>query len=42
MIQNEVLSAIAARRSCRAYQPEQIKPEELQAVVEAGTWPPLP
>lgn len=40
MIQNEVLSAIAARRSCRAYQPEQIKPEELQAVVEASTWAP--
>lgn len=40
MIQNEVLSAIAARRSCRAYHPEQIKPEELQAVVEAGTWAP--
>ena len=40
MIQNEVLSAIAARRSCRAYCPEQIKPEELQAVVEAGTWAP--
>lgn len=40
MIQNEVLSAIAARRSCRAYRPEQIKPEELQTVVEAGTWAP--
>ena len=40
MIQNEVLSAIAARRSCRAYRPEQIKPEKLQAVVEAGTWAP--
>lgn len=40
MLKNEVLSAIAARRSCRAYQPEQIKPEELQAVVEAGTWAP--
>ena len=40
MMKNEVLSAIAARRSCRAYQPEQIKPEELQAVVEAGTWAP--
>lgn len=39
-MKNEVLSAIAARRSCRAYQPEQIKPEELQAVVEAGTWAP--
>lgn len=40
MLQNEVLSAIAARRSCRAYQPEQIKPEELQAVLDAGTWAP--
>lgn len=40
MIQNEVLSAIAARRSCRAYRPEQIKPEELKAVLEAGTWAP--
>lgn len=39
-MKNEVLSAIAARRSCRAYQSEQIKPEELQAVVEAGTWAP--
>lgn len=39
-IQNEVLSAIAARRSCRAYLPEQIKPGELQAVLEAGTWAP--
>lgn len=40
MIQNEVLSAIVARRSCRAYEPEQIKPEELEAVLEAGTWAP--
>ena len=40
MIENEVLSAIKARRSCRAYQPEQIKPEELDAVLEAGTWAP--
>ena len=40
MLQNEVLSAIAARRSCRAYQPEQIKPEELRAVLDAGTWAP--
>ena len=34
MIENEVLSAIKARRSCRAYQPDQIKPEELDAVLE--------
>ena len=40
MIENEVLSAIKARRSCRAYQPEQIKPEEVDAVLEAGTWAP--
>lgn len=40
MIENKVLSAIKARRSCRAYQPEQIKPEELDAVLEAGTWAP--
>lgn len=39
-IENEVLSAIAARRSCRAYRPEQIKPEELEAVLTAGTWAP--
>lgn len=37
---NEVLSAMAARRSCRAYQPEQIGAEELQTVLEAGTWAP--
>lgn len=40
MMENEVLSAIKERRSCRAYQPEQIKPEELQTVLEAGTWAP--
>lgn len=40
MIQNEVLSAMKGRRSCRAYLPEQIKKEELQAVLEAGTWAP--
>lgn len=40
MIQNEVLSAIAARRSCRAYKPDLPKPEELQAVLTAGTWAP--
>ena len=31
-IQNEILNAIAARRSCRAYKPEQITAEELEAV----------
>ncbi len=37
-IQNEVLTAIASRRSCRAYKPEQITAEELDAVTTAGTW----
>lgn len=37
-IQNEILSAIASRRSCRAYKPEQITAEELEAVTTAGTW----
>ena len=31
-IQNEILNAIASRRSCRAYKPEQITAEELEAV----------
>lgn len=39
-IQNEVLTAIASRRSCRAYKPEQITAEELNAVTAAGTWAP--
>ncbi len=37
---NEVLRAIRERRSIRKYRPEQIKDEELQAVLEAGTWAP--
>ena len=37
-IQNEILNAIASRRSCRAYKPEQITAEELEAVTIAGTW----
>lgn len=37
-IQNEVLSAIQARRSCRAYEPRQITPQELEAVTTAGTF----
>lgn len=37
-VNNEVLNAIAARRSCRAYQPRQISKEELAAVTTAGTW----
>ena len=37
-IQTEILNAIASRRSCRAYKPEQITAEELEAVTTAGTW----
>lgn len=38
--QNEILTALAARRSCRAYKPEQITADELNAVTAAGTWAP--
>ena len=37
-IQNDILTAIASRRSYRAYKPEQITTEELDAVTTAGTW----
>ena len=37
---NEVLNVIKERRSVRAYQAEQIKEHELQAILEAGLWAP--
>ena len=37
---NAVLQALRTRRSIRSYKPEQITDEELQAVLEAGTWAP--
>ena len=37
---NVVLQALRERRSIRSYKPEQITDEELQAVLEAGTWAP--
>ena len=37
---NEVLKALRERRSIRRFKPEQITDEELQAVLEAGTWAP--
>lgn len=40
MLDNAVLQAIKTRRSIRKYRPEQIKDEELQAVLEAGTFAP--
>ena len=36
----EVLKVLESRRSCRAYKPEQITEEELQAVLKAGTYAP--
>jgi len=37
---NEVLECIKKRRSIRKFLPEQIKDEELNAILEAGTWAP--
>lgn len=38
MMDNEVLKAIRERRSIRRYKPEQVKDEELETVLQAGTW----
>ncbi len=37
---NEALNNLLSRRSCRAYKNEQIKDEELDAVLKAGTYAP--
>mgnify|MGYP001177989167 CR=1 FL=1 len=37
---NETIQTIRSRRSCRAYKPEQITKEELEAVLRAGTFAP--
>ena len=39
-MENKMLDLLKTRRSVRAYRPEQITPEELAAVTEAGTWAP--
>ncbi len=39
-MRNETLDNLKTRRSCRSYRPEQIKDEELEAVLEAGTYAP--
>lgn len=36
----ETLQDLKTRRSCRKYRPEQIKEEELQEILEAGTYAP--
>ena len=37
---NVILEALRSRRSIRRFKPEQISDEQLQAVLEAGTWAP--
>ena len=37
---NETLRVLKERRSIRKYKAEQIKDEELDAILEAGTWAP--
>ena len=37
---NEVLKALKERRSCRKFQPCQLAPEDLDAILEAGTYAP--
>ena len=37
---NETLEVLKHRRSIRKYRPEQIRPEELDAILEAGTYAP--
>lgn len=41
MISNETLEAIKRRRSTRDFKREQIKPEELEAVLQAGLYAPF-
>ncbi len=40
MMKNDMLEWIKTRRSIRKYRPEQIKDEELDAIMEAGTYAP--
>lgn len=37
---NETLKVLETRRSCRAFKPDMISEEELQAVIKAGTYAP--
>ena len=37
---NEVLKALKERRSCRKFQPRQVTQEDLDAILEAGTYAP--
>jgi len=37
-ITNETLNTIHTRRSCRAYTAQQVEPDKLDAVIDAGLW----
>ena len=37
---NEALQNLLTRRSCRKYKPDQVKDEDLNAILEAGTYAP--
>lgn len=37
---SETLKVLETRRSCRAYKPELIEEEKLQAIIKAGTYAP--
>lgn len=40
VLQNETMDSILSRRSIRAYQKEQITPDELETILEAGSYAP--
>lgn len=40
MIDNETLRTLRSRRSCKAYKPDQIADNELDTILDAGTWAP--
>ncbi len=40
MIKNETLDTLKKRRSCRAFKPDLITDEELETILDAGTWAP--
>ena len=40
MSENPVLHTLKTRRACRSYKPDQVREEELAAILEAGTWAP--
>ena len=37
---NETLQVLESRRSCRAFKPDMVNEEDLQAIIKAGTYAP--